>query len=458
MRARLLYFVEQIRTSYWFVPTLMAIAALFLAIVAVQVDRRVDQAAIDNLEWIYTGGPDGARAVLSTIAGSMITVAGVAFSITIVALSLASQQFGPRLLSSFMRDRSNQVVLGTFVATFLYCLMVLRTIVGGDEAGRFIPHLSVTGGVLLALTSLGVLIYFIHHVSMSIQAPNLVASVGEDLHHAIEKLFPDQIGRDPADRRRQNIEREIPDNFEQDAHPISSVGNGYIEAIDDEGLMEIAREHDLLLRLEVRPGKFVFRGSTVLLAWSDRGLEDKVAEQLRRSIVAGSRRTQIQDVEFSVNQLVEIAMRALSPGINDPFTAINCIDRLGAALCHLSDREFPSLYRLDKERRLRVIANDAFTFRGVVDAAFNQIRQNASYHVSVRVRLLEAIAAVMACAPDEEALATLLPHAEIIWRETAEKVPDKDDRRDIEERYRQVLATLERQRQRFATPEAEQPV
>ncbi len=155
---------------------------------------------VDKLGWIYTRGPDGARAVLSTIAGSMITVAGVVFSVTIVALSLASNQFGPRLLRNFMRDRGNQIVLGTFVATYLYCLLVMRTVQGMDGS-QFVPHLSVTVAILMAVASLGVLIYFIHHVAVSIQAPELIANVAHELHEAIDRLFPEELGYAPRKRR-----------------------------------------------------------------------------------------------------------------------------------------------------------------------------------------------------------------------------------------------------------------
>ena len=176
---------ETIRTTYWAVPSVMALTALALSVGMIQLDRTLTPKLLGTLSWVYTGGPEGARAVLSTIAGSMITVAGVTFSITIVALTLASQQFGPRLLRSFLRDLGNQIVLGTFVSTFVYCLLVLRTVRGNDDA-QFVPHLAVTLGVVLAMLSLGVLIFFIHHVSTSIQASQIIASVAADLEASID--------------------------------------------------------------------------------------------------------------------------------------------------------------------------------------------------------------------------------------------------------------------------------
>ncbi len=209
--ARLAQLWESLRTSYWFVPTVMTAGAVGLSFASVHLDQVVKAEWVRAVGWIWAGSPEGARQVLSTIAGSMITVAGVAFSITIVALTLASTQFGPRLLRNFVRDLGNQVVLGTFVSTFVYCLLVLRTVRGGDVA-EFVPYLSVTLGVAFALASLGVLIYFIHHVSGAIQAEHLIASVADELEDAIERMFPESWAspepRLPGRRRRRAKRRE----------------------------------------------------------------------------------------------------------------------------------------------------------------------------------------------------------------------------------------------------------
>ncbi|MBC7706367.1 MAG: DUF2254 domain-containing protein, partial [Rhodoferax sp.] len=166
-------FWDRLRSSLWFVPATMAFLAVALAVAAVELDKAVADDWLLSLGWSYSGGAEGASLVLGTVAGSMIAIAGAVFSMTLVALSLASSQLGPRLLRNFMRDTVNQVVLGTFVATFVYCLLVLRTIRRADEVA-FVPHLSVTIGVLLAIVSVGVLIYFIHHISVSIQADQVV--------------------------------------------------------------------------------------------------------------------------------------------------------------------------------------------------------------------------------------------------------------------------------------------
>ena len=186
MKTMLLKYWDRIRSSFWFVPSAMALAAIAVAFATVAVDELMVEKVLQMPSWIYTGGADGASLLLSTIAGSMITIAGVVFSMTLVALSLASSQLGPRLLRNFMRDATNQMVIGTFVSTFAYCLLVLRTIRRADET-LFVPHLAVSVGVLLAVVSLAVLIYIIHHVAVSIQADQVIAHVSEELIEGIEQ-------------------------------------------------------------------------------------------------------------------------------------------------------------------------------------------------------------------------------------------------------------------------------
>ena len=437
MRLRLLKLWEGARASYWFIPSLMTIGAVALSYALVQVDARAT-GLTERLGWIYSGGPEGARAVLSVVAGSVMSTAGVTFSITIAALSLASGQFGPRILHNFMRDTGNQVVLGTFIATFIYCLLVLRTVRGGESVGRYVPHLSVTVGVVLGLASLGVLIYFIHHVSMSIQAPNVVAAVAHDLHSHIEHVFPERVGGEPGPGREAEVQAALPAGFEERAAPVASGHDAYLQAIDQERLMRVAVEHDLLLRVETRPGAFVLRGGRLLSVWPPERCDDRVGKRLHAAFIFGAQRTHTQDVEFAVDQLVEIAVRALSPGINDPFTAMNCLDRLGAALCHFAGREAPSPLRLDDGGKLRVVVESRVTFAGMVDASFNQIRQYGRSSASVTVRILETIARVMPCAPGEEERAALLRQAEMTARGARDAIPEPQDREDVEQRWRAV--------------------
>ncbi len=406
---------DVLRTSLWFIPGLMTLGSIACSILLLWVDKALEPSFFKRAGWIFHGGPQGAREVLSTIAGSMITVAGVTFSITIVALSLASQQFGPRLLRHFMGDRTTQLVLGTFIATYLYCLLILQSVRGTDGVEEFVPFLSVTFGLVLAVASLGVLIYFIHHVAQSIQASSNIANVAGELEHTIDRLYPDTLGMGSSEPGRELPTRDLPTRdlprFELEGRPLLASDSGYLQVLDDEAMMALARNCDVVVRLEVRPGDFVIAGSVLATVWPA-GYADRLEERLNELISLGRIRTPVQDAEFSILQVVEIAVRALSPGINDPFTAVNCIDHLGVVLCKLAGRRFPSPYRYDGGK-LRVIASGR-CFEEFVDAAFDQIRQATGSHVAVALRLLDALAAVAKCSRTEAQRQVLRKHAELV--------------------------------------------
>ncbi|MGH7999500.1 MAG: DUF2254 domain-containing protein, partial [Brasilonema sp.] len=374
------------------------------------------------------------------VAGSMVSVAATAFSITIVALQLAASNFGPRLLRNFMQDTGNQVVLGTFISTFIYCLLVLRTIHGeGDGYSPFVPQLAVTIGILLAIISIGVLIYFIHHASTIIQASHVIQNVSADLHSAINRLFPEKIGRgEPEDSLGF---AEIPLSFEEEALPIRANHTGYLQAIDDEELMNIACQYNLLIRLQTQPGKFVVQGGDLVLVFPSEKVIKKLTKQINDAFILGKERTEQQDVEFPINQLVEIALRAISPAVNDPFTAIRCIDQLSAGLCHLVQRNFPSPYRYDNSK-LRVIA-EGVKFAGLMDAAFNQIRQYGRSDVAVTIRLLEALATIATYTNNLKYQTIIRHHADIILQDSREGLSQEKDRKDVEERYKLIIKNLD---------------
>ncbi len=428
---------DSLHSSYWFIPTLMAVGSMILAIAMLTLDRTGN---VPSWGWIYTGGTDGARSLLSSVAGSMVSVVATAFSITIVALQLASSNFGPRLLRNFMQDTGNQIVLGTFIATFIYSLLVLRTIhAEGDDYNEFVPQLSVTVGTALAIASIGVLIYFIHHASTIIQASHVITQVSAELDKAIDRLFPEKLGEAKANHQRQV--GEIPANFEEEASPIKATGDGYLQAIDDEELMKIARHYNLLVRLKTRPGKFVIKGSDLVMVMPRERVEHQLTQQINDAFILGKERTEYQDVEFPINQLVEIALRAISPAVNDPFTAIRCIDRLSAGLSRLAQRDFPSPYRYDDEHNLRVIALGV-TFEGLVDSAFNQIRQYGKSDVAVTIRLLEAIARIAPYTRNSKQREALRRHAEMILNSSREQISQEQDQKDVQERYHRVIKAL----------------
>ncbi|WP_372827030.1 DUF2254 domain-containing protein [Polaromonas sp.] len=445
MKTLLLKYWYGLRSSFWFVPTVMACLAVVLAVCAVELDKAIVATAIagdwvQRLGWIYSGGAEGASLLLGTVAGSMIAIAGTVFSMTLVALSLASSQLGPRLLRNFMRDTANQVVLGTFVATFLYCLLVLRAVRRADEVA-FVPHLSVSIGVLLAIISIGVLIYFIHHVSVSIQADEVVTRVGRELADGIDRLFPGHLGKPGSEVSKAPSDAGLPAAFAREARPVGALADGYLQQIDTEALMALASQEDLLLRLERRPGHYLVKGRAMVMVWPGDRVTETLVDKLNAAFVLGNQRTATQDIEFSFQQLVEIAVRALSPGINDPFTAIACVDRLGSGLCRLARRDMPSALRFDQHGRLRLVAPEP-SFAGIADAAFNQIRQSARSNPAVAIRMLDAITQVAGQVQRAPDAACLQRHSGMIIRAAREAVPEPDDLLDVEAAFMAATQAL----------------
>jgi uncharacterized membrane protein len=431
---------DGLRSSFWFVPAIMTGLAATLSFAMIAIDRTLSAETVratGGYSWLYTGGSEGARTLLSTVAGSIVTVVGVTFSVTVVSLQLASSQFGPRLLRNFMRDRGNQSVLGTLVATFMYCLLVLRTVRGEEsvEDASFVPHLAVTLAVLLAAACVTALIYFIHHVSASIQAENVVASVSRELHGTIDRLFPERVGGLAPDATPPPAHEPVGDGC-----PVIAAETGYVQMIDGDALLAVTSDHDVVVRVLARPGRFVAAGTALALVSPAEGCA-AVARDIRNAFVLGPQRTPFQDVEFGITQLVDIAVRALSPSINDPRTATACVDWLGAALLRLGERERPSPYRCDDEGRLRVIA-DPVTVTGVVDATFNDIRQNARSSAAVTIRLLETIDAVGAHTSDAEMRSALLRQAVMIERGSRDGLAEPGDRHDVDERFRRLVASF----------------
>ena len=376
MRLPLFRVWQAARSSYWFLPSLMAVAAIGLGALMVWLDAGPLSGLLEPLGWYQQSKPEGARAVLTAIASSMITVAGVVFSITIVAISYAASQYGPRILTNFMSDRGNQVTLGTFIATFVYSVVVLRTIQAGEQSS-FVPQLALFGAMLLALCSLAVLIYFIHHVPQSIHVNHVVADIGTRLIRSIDKAFPACFGDAPerGDEEHERLKRTA-DRLFDGSRPVAKIGSqraGYVQALDDDNFFEVARKHDIVLCVVRAPGDFLYQEMPFALGWPADRVTAEVKDDLRDSYTVGSRRTPLQDLLFLIDELVDISARALSTGVNDPYTAITCVDWLTAGASEMARRQAPSPYRLDKEGELRLIVR-AGSFREQVERGFGRMR------------------------------------------------------------------------------------
>jgi uncharacterized membrane protein len=389
---------ERIRDSLWFLPAALTVAAAVLAPAMVLVDQRwLSPAQMGELWWVFGGSPEGARGVLVAIAGSLITVTGVVFSITIVALQLASSQFTPRVLQNFTGDRGNQVVLGVFVGTFTYTLLVLRTVRSAvdDGAAGFVPAAGVTLAVLLALVSIGCLIFYIHHVSTWIEASTIVDRVANETMHVIEKRFP---APEEAEGDGGAGDEDPPPPPGAPA-TVASRRTGYLQLVELDDLVELADREGLVIRVDAAVGDFVLAGQPLASVWPDAGeasaedesagdapAEDGTADAVRSAFNFGHRRTLPHDAELGFLQLSDIAVKALSPGINDPTTAMMALDRAAELVVALAGRRrIESLPGEDGTLRLLV---PSLHFERVVDVAFSQARRYGGRDAALLVHLI----------------------------------------------------------------------
>ncbi len=324
MIARLRSLLLSVNSSYWFFPALFTLIAIVLSVVTIYLDRNGTSAWLVRSRLIHPSEAEGARVLLTVIAGSMIGVASTVFSITIAAVAYASGNYGPRLLTNFMQDRGNQLSLGTFIATFTYSLLVLRTVQSSDGS-EFTPQLSVLIAMALAMISVAVLVYFLHHIPASIRINTVLEGIGSKLIRDIKNRYPDSAEeRDP----REQTPGEM----------VSATATGYVKIIDFDGLNSAAEKHAATIALKVRTGDFI-HPDTPLLEVAGAEVTDGMNAELQRCFGLGATRTAKQDLEFLIDELSEIALRALSPGINDPFTAIAAMQWSGAAIAELGRRD-----------------------------------------------------------------------------------------------------------------------
>jgi uncharacterized membrane protein len=429
---------EVLRTGLWFVPAVEVIAAIGLFALTTVLDRAAYRGGLTVPSWVISGTADAARQILTAIAAAVITVVGVVFSIILVTLTLASTQFGPRMLRNFIRDRGTQLTLGTFVATFVYAVLVLVSI-GPGPHGDFIPHIGVTVTLGLMVADLAVLIYFIHHTAISIQLPQVIASIAADLTEAIEV----QGGPEPSDTREAGPSAvELLTRAETEGGVLLAPASGYLQFIKHMNLVRLAAEADAVIFLEHRPGHFVVRGHRYATVWPAEAAP-LVRRKLGRAHIIGSHRTLTQDVSFGIDQLVEIGIRALSPAVNDPFTAMTCIDWLGENLCKVVAGWHPARVHRDGNGYIRVIAAEP-AYDRLVQRAFEKIRQTSLGMPAIMIRELEALARIMAETTNEGQRRVLLEQAAMIDRASERSVPEADDRADVRRRYEAVLTVESR--------------
>jgi len=391
--------------SLWFLPCLMLCASVAAAVGLVELQSTVEIDLSNRWPRLFGSGADGARGLLSAIATSMVTVAGVVFSITVVALSLAASQYSPRVLRNFMSDRPTQAVLGAFVSIFAYCLVVLRTVRGPDE-GAFVPSLAVLGGIAMAFVGVILLIYFVHHVASTIQVSSILERIAGETKSAIERLFPDKLGQ-PADEPGGEAMREAGATAN-----VLARSTGYLVSVDGDALLACAERRCMLVELLPQIGDFVVVDLPLFRVAPAGALDEAARQALCACVAIDRQRTVEQDAPFGLQQIVDIAMKALSPGVNDPTTAIACIDHLSALLAGMADRRVPGPRR--STRGVVYVVARGPDFHCMLSLAFDAISEHAADHVEVYERLVVGIGRIADATDGPQRRAALARQLDIV--------------------------------------------
>jgi uncharacterized membrane protein len=347
--ARRRVLLDYLAGALWVLPTVSVVVFLLAgaALSRVEVDQDSPWATL-----AFQGTADDARSLLIVVSSTMITVTGLVFALTIVALQIASGQYSPRLLRNFMRDRGTQLVLSIFVGAFAYSTAGLYTVgVQGSGQEAFVPRLAVSGSLALALASVGVLIYFIHHLARSIQIDTIMSQVEREASAVIDEVYPHQPGYREAEER-------CPEP------PLVAVGlpsarSGYIQAVDPDPLIRVAVRHDVVVVVARQVGDHVVAGTPIAWAWGRTAGQPPpgagtLREAVDEAVQVGFERTMVQDVGFGIRRLVDIANKALSPAVNDPYTGVQAVHHLSVLLCSLARLRLGDWIVRDDQGELRV--------------------------------------------------------------------------------------------------------
>jgi uncharacterized membrane protein len=418
------------KSTFWFIPSLIVAVTILAALALLAIDVKLDLKLNGLGRYLVIGSADSARSILSVISGAMIGVAGTVFSVTLVALTLASNQFGSRLIKNFMHVRLNQVVLGSYIATFIYSLIILNAI-RDTGSFEFIPSLSILVALLAALLNIILLIAFIHKIATSIQVEHVISDVARIISDEIDSDFIKKTGPDKSGEIDEG--EAFNESQYNQVFGIFSKENGYLTYRDSGALIEIMSEIDAVLKLHFRTGEYMVKGEEICTVYSNKSIDEGVVKRILKQFITSQSRTSQQDIEFPIHQMVEIAIRALSPGINDTFTAIACIDSLSAAMVQLSQVNMPATHRYDDDGVLRMVMK-VFNFEDLMDAAFNQIRQSGSNNPAVLIKLFDVFATINKFINEPTHEAALKKHIEMVLRLGRKSITEPLDLADLEKR------------------------
>lgn len=376
---------NHLSSSLWFVPILCVLAGVGLSFATIAIDRKAEPVP----RWL-SGDADAALAILTTVAASMVTLTGLVLTITMVVVQLATGQFTPRVLRTILRDRPSQIAIGVFVATFAHAMLVMREVEQptAQSPDGFVPGVAIVVAFVLILVSIMVLVSYVHHIGQSLRASSLIDSVGDDTRDLIVKLFP-------ATRPAEPALQSLPDGTPRATVAAAEPGVLYRVAYDK--LVELAERADCVIALRPRVGDFVPEGATVFTVHGQRAID---GEELLRNVAFGKDRTLHDDVAYGIRMLVDVAVRALSPAMGDPTTAVQAIDRIHDCLRLLVTRPIPSGRHYDSAGRLRVVL-PTLTWEGFVHIAIDELRHYAVQSIQATRRLSALLEDLIALAPDE---------------------------------------------------------
>lgn len=431
MHARLSEFYELARSSFWYLPTLMMAAAIVLFAVTLSIDESGIAAGGIWQTIFYSGGTANAASLLQALTGAMVAIATVVFSTMMVVLTLATSQFGHRLIRSFMRDRANQAVLGIFLSTFVFCMLVFHMI-GNDPGNDFVPGVSLSVGFVLALFATCTLIYFTHHIAAQFSAPEVLEAVAIEFDGAIDRMYP-------AGEKDAKDGTHAPD-LGHGRQTIHARNGGYLQTLGREALIAAATKHDVLIEASISFGDYVMPGN-VLAVIHGAELDDEVVRHVARQFVLGRNRLADHDLIFAVNQMAEIGVRALSPALNNPYTALDCLNRMGRSLAVLITRPLPSEVHSDNEGQMRLVFRLP-DFHQLLDAAFMPIRNYGRKSVLTMremLRVIEKLAPLTRRPLEREALAR---HAEAIREAASNGLSERTDIDRIQSCFEQTQRAM----------------
>ncbi len=430
---------SDLQSSFWFAPFLIILASIVYAVVLIQTDYAGSGRWLAQWPRTFGVGAEGARDMLSTLAGSMMSVMGITFSMTLLALALVSGQYTSRILRNFMRSRVTQGTLGTFAGIFVYCLIVLHTIRTGDTP--FVPRLAVFFAFILAFGGIAILIFFIHHIASSIQASSIIASVAQETNASIDRLFPEKREPGPDKAEGEENERLLPSPDERTWYAVPAEASGYIENVDNDAILRLARGGRTIVRMEHGIGAFVVQDTALASLALTYPPDRATIVALNGAYSIGRHRTVDQDPAFGIRQIVDMALKALSPGINDASTAVMCVDYLTAILARLACRQFTPSRRYEGDT-LRVIAIVP-TFEGLLVEAFDQIRDSAAGNVAIMARMLGAIDTIASLTVSPSHLRALDEQLRWIAELADRTLESTHDRARMETRLKHVREALE---------------